>query len=56
MKRLSDRLLTTLLYASAIGVSGGALLVGYFGQWAAVLAWVTCFYLCIESIYEIDQR
>ena len=56
LDKLSDRSLTTLLYASAIGVGGGVLPFFYFGQWAMVMAWVTCLYLCIESVYEIDQR
>ena len=56
MKRLSDRSLNLLNFASLLGVCGFTLPFGYFGQWAIVLTWVICFYLWVESDFEQGRR
>ncbi len=56
MKIFSDRALERINLVTLLGVCGFALPFGYFGQWPMVLAWLTCFYLWIESDCEMGKR
>ena len=56
MKRLSDRSLNLLNFTSLMGVCGCFLPLGYFGEWAMVLAWLASMYLWIESDFEQGRR
>ena len=56
MKRLSDRSLNLLNFTCLMGVCGGAIPFGYFGEWAIVLVWLVSFCLWVESDYEQGRR
>lgn len=57
MKQLSDRSLNLLNFISLMGVCGLTTIpLGYFGEWAIVLAWLVSLCLWIESDYEQGRR